>query len=204
MNSTETSTKPAATEPSPQLFFDTVNAFQRTAALKTAIELDLFSQIGADAAGKSAADVAAALKAPERGVRILCDFLTIIGFLSKRQNRYALTPDAAKFLDRHSPAYVGGAIDFLLSPKVRQAYDELTSAVRRGTTALPGGGAIEAESAMWVDFARGMAPLQFMPAQLLADLTLQKCKPMPSDRPVKILDLAAGHGLFGIALAQRL
>src|SRR5439155_16199812 len=145
MNSTETSIA---------VFFDTVNAFQRTAALKTAIELDLFSQIGSGAGGKCAADVATAMKAPERGVRILCDFLTIIGFLSKRQNRYALTPDTAKFLDRHSPAYVGAAIDFLLAPKVRQAYEELTSAVRRGTTALPSGGAVEPESDIWVDFAR--------------------------------------------------
>ena len=33
------------TPPSPQLFFDTINAYQRTAALKSAIELDLFSAI---------------------------------------------------------------------------------------------------------------------------------------------------------------
>ena len=32
-------------QPSPQLFFETVNAYQRTAALKAAIELDVFSLI---------------------------------------------------------------------------------------------------------------------------------------------------------------
>ena len=48
--------------PSPVLFFDTVNAFQRTEALRAAIELDLFTHV---AAGKhTAAEVAAAWGRP--------------------------------------------------------------------------------------------------------------------------------------------
>ena len=38
--------------PSPELFFDTMNAYQRTAALKAAIELDLFSAVGDGATAK--------------------------------------------------------------------------------------------------------------------------------------------------------
>ena len=38
--------------PSPELFFDTMNAYQRTAALKAAIELDLFSAVGEGATAK--------------------------------------------------------------------------------------------------------------------------------------------------------
>ena len=34
-----------ATSPSPALFFDTVNAYQRTEVLRTAIELDLFMHL---------------------------------------------------------------------------------------------------------------------------------------------------------------
>jgi hypothetical protein len=37
---------PAAQQPSPQLFFQTINAYQRTEALKAAIELELFTAIG--------------------------------------------------------------------------------------------------------------------------------------------------------------
>ena len=33
--------------PSPALFFDTISAYQRTEALRAAIELDLFSQVAA-------------------------------------------------------------------------------------------------------------------------------------------------------------
>src|SRR5438309_2247954 len=105
---------PSAGEPTPQLFFDTATAYQRPAALKAAIELGLFAHIGAAEGGKSAREIAAASSASERGVRILCDYLTILGFLTKRGDRYALTPDSAKFLDKNSRAYVGGAIDFLM------------------------------------------------------------------------------------------
>src|SRR5436189_2477854 len=50
--------------PSPQLFFETANAFQRTEALKTAIELELFTAI---AEGKQTAeDIGARCKASAR------------------------------------------------------------------------------------------------------------------------------------------
>ncbi len=51
---------------------------------------------------------------------------------------------------------------------------------------------------MWTDFARGMMPMMFPSAQAICDLT-------NSDNagPIRILDIAAGHGLFGITVAQR-
>jgi 2-polyprenyl-3-methyl-5-hydroxy-6-metoxy-1,4-benzoquinol methylase len=50
----------------------------------------------------------------------------------------------------------------------------------------------------WVEFARAMAPLMQMPAQLLAS-------PVGGDsgQPLRVLDVAAGHGLFGITIAGR-
>ena len=81
--------------PSPALFFDTVNAFQRTEALRAAIELDLFTHV---AAGHNTAEqIAAACNASARGVRILADYLAIAGFLRKSDGRYELTPDAQAF-----------------------------------------------------------------------------------------------------------
>jgi ubiquinone/menaquinone biosynthesis C-methylase UbiE len=47
-----------------------------------------------------------------------------------------------------------------------------------------------------VKFARGMAPMMALPAQLITKLV----DPNPS-RKLRILDIAAGHGLFGIAFA---
>ena len=48
-----------------------------------------------------------AARASDRGMRILCDYLVINGFLTKNAGQYALTPESAAFLDRRSPTYVG-------------------------------------------------------------------------------------------------
>src|SRR5262245_6508615 len=99
------------TAPSPQLFFQTVNAYHATAALKAAVELGLFSAMGAQPC--TAGEIAARCQCPERGIRILCDFLSIVGFLTKQGSRYATTPDTAVFLDKNSPGYMGNALKFL-------------------------------------------------------------------------------------------
>jgi hypothetical protein len=183
-------------QPSPELFFETASAHQRTAALKAAVELDLFSAIGKGTL--TAAETASKMGTPERSTRILCDYLTIIGFLTKTDGRYALTPDSALFLDRTSPAYVGGALKFLHSPTLRDAFADLAQTVRRGTTILDGQGSVSPENEVWVDFARSMVPLMMMPAQQIAGLV-----PFDAGKPAKVLDIAAGHGMFGIVLAQK-
>ena len=112
-----------AQQPSPQLFFQTINAYQQTEALKAAIELEVFTAIGEGNA--TAAEIAKRCSASERGMRILCDFLCIMGFLTKDENRYSLTPDSAMFLDKRSPAYLGGAIEFISSTQLTEASETL-------------------------------------------------------------------------------
>ncbi|HJP94534.1 MAG TPA: class I SAM-dependent methyltransferase [Pyrinomonadaceae bacterium] len=189
------SSSTAQQQPSPVLFFQTINAHQRTEALKAAIELEVFTAIGEGNA--TAAEIAKRCQASERGTRILCDFLTIIGMLTKQGNRYALTPDSATFLDKHSPAYLGGAVEFLASPELMEGTKHLADAVRKGGTAIDDEGTLEPENPIWVKFARGMAPMMMMPSQLIAKLVDPK-----AERKLKILDIAAGHGLFGIAFAK--
>jgi len=186
----------AAQQPSPQLFFQTVNAHQRTEALKAAIELEVFTAIGEG--NTTAAQIAKRCQASERGIRILCDFLTIMQMLTKQGDHYALTLDSATFLDKRSPAYLGGAIEFMCSPTLMDAAKNMTEAVRKGGSAIEEEGTVSAENPVWVKFARGMAPMMAMPAQLIAKLVDPN-----ADRPLKILDIAAGHGLFGIAFATQ-
>ena len=177
----------------PERFFSAVNAFQQTEAMKAAIELEIFTAI---AEGSStAAAIAKRCAAAERGVRILCDFLTIHGFLTKNGDEYALAPDSALFLVRTSPAYIGGAIGFLLTPHIREYHERLTEAVRRGGSAI-GHGTLDGENPDWVKFAQAMMPLMYMPAELMA-AELRK-----AGEARKVLDVAAGHGMFGIAVAK--
>lgn len=185
-----------ANTPSPVLFFDTVNAYQRTSAIKAAIELEVFAAIAEG--NQTAQSVAERCHASERGIRILCDYLSIIGFLIKENDRYTLTPDSAMFLDKHSPAYMGGAIAFLLSPMLAKGFDNLTEAVRVGGTTLPEEGTIAPEHPVWVEFARAMSPMMMMPAQLMA-----RQIEMEVGHKIKVLDIAAGHGMYGITVAQQ-
>ena len=116
------------------LFFETAHAFHRTAALKAAVELDVFTAIKQGA--NTASTLSQHCNASERGVRSLCDYLTVIGFLTKTGNRFALTQDSAIFLDRSSPGYVGAALEFLLSPVQTEAFRDLAAVVRNGGTIM--------------------------------------------------------------------
>lgn len=181
--------------PSPLLFMETINAYEKTHALRAAIELDLFAAV-AETDGTAAA-VAGRTQAAERGVRILCDALTVMGLLTKSEGRYGLTPDSAVFLDSRSPAYLGGTVEFLLSRQIVGGFERLTEAVRRGGTALPDDGTTGHENPVWVAFARAMAPLMRGAAEEIAGILVTD-----PDRPLRVLDVAAGHGLFGIAVAR--
>jgi SAM-dependent methyltransferase len=199
MDSTKTDTRDAASRPhdgpTPERIFQTLTAYQQTAALKAAIELDLFTAVGEGADTTSA--LALRTQASERGLRILCDYLTVGRFLSKEGGRYQLTPESAAFLDRRSPAYVGGISGFLAGPDLNGAFQRLTESVRKGGTVLEGGGSMTPEHPMWEEFALSMAALMRMAAGQIAETVgaseMETCK---------VLDIAAGHGVFGVAIAS--
>jgi len=182
-------------KPSPEHIFDVLTAFQNSAALKAAIELDIFTAIaeGADRANA----IAERVNASERGVRILCDYLTIQGLLTKGGNCYALTQESAIFLNRRSPGYMGTVAGFLVSERSKKQFDLLTEAVRRGGTVAAQGDNTKPNDELWVSFARSMAPLTTGSAAFIAELIGVKER-MPS----KVLDVAAGHGMFGITIAK--
>ncbi|HYU97619.1 MAG TPA: class I SAM-dependent methyltransferase, partial [Pyrinomonadaceae bacterium] len=184
-----------AKQPTPQLFFQTLNAYQQSEGLKAAIELETFTAIGE---GKTTApEIAKRCGTSERGMRILCDFLCIIGFLNKDGKNYGLTPDSAMFLDKHSPAYLGGVTEFMLSPMLTEPFKNFTEVVRKGGTTMPEGGTVSHDNPIWVKFARAMAPMMALPAQLTAKLVDPQ-----GNQKLKILDIAAGHGLYGLAFAK--
>ena len=184
-------------EPSPDLILETMNAYQRTAALRAAIQLDVFTAIGEGIDAPAA--IAKRCQATERGIRMLCDYLAILGFLTKEGARYALTPDSAAFLDRRSPACIASAAGFLTLPETVVAYNELANTVRTGRPALAEGeGSISFENPIWVEFARSMGALQTPISEWLAEAVGAS-----AGKKSKVLDIAAGHGVFGIAIARR-
>lgn len=188
--------KTTGAEPNPGIVFENLMAHQRSAALLTAIELNLFGALGDGPL--PVAELAVRCSASERGMRILCDYLTIIGLVSKQDGLYSHTPSSALFLDPRSPASLHSTARFLGRAEMRDTYDHLTEIVRHGRTALPGDGTVEPDNPVWVDFAHGMAPMMAPLAGPLGDLVLAG-----KTGPLKVLDIAAGHGLFGIEVARK-
>lgn len=180
-------------QPTPERFFNTVNAFQQTEAMRAALDLGIFTAIGEG--NTTPATIATRVKASERGVRILCDYLAIQGFLGKDNGQYGLATDAAVFLDHRSPAYLGSIVEFLTSDHHREAHRRIADAVRKGGSAMPQT-PFEPDDPMWVLFARVMMPLMRMPSEMMAaELT-------KGGKVSKVLDIAAGHGIFGITVAR--
>jgi len=185
----------SADQPFPARFFQCMTAFQKGAALKGALELDLFTILSE--ASHTPESLALRAQASARGVRILCDSLTIEGFLSKENGRYSATPDAAMFLSRKSPAYIGSAAFFLGHPMLAENFRDLAGCVRNGGSINDGSsGALSPDNPIWVEFARHMAPVAAMDAELLSRaLQISDCES-------KVLDIAAGHGMYGITVAR--
>jgi ubiquinone/menaquinone biosynthesis C-methylase UbiE len=181
--------------PRPDLFFDAIWGYQRTAAIKAALALDVFTTI-ADGA-HTPDEIAKRIVASQRGIRILCDYLTMMRLLAKTESGYALTDESQLFLNRKSPIYLGGVTEFLFLPDLLNGFDRLADTIRRGTVP-PDADMVADENPVWVQFARAMQPMMMPAANAIADL-LQ----VASAGPLRILDIAAGHGLFGLTLAQR-
>jgi ubiquinone/menaquinone biosynthesis C-methylase UbiE len=182
--------------PNPGLVLEMINAHQRSSALKAAIDLDVFRALGEGAA--DAASIARHCSSSERGIRILCDFLVINGLLVKDGKQYRHTPTSAVFLDPKSPACLASVAQFMGDPQVHQAYTHLADVVRSGRTSLPGEGTVEPDNPVWVVFAETMAPMMGPAATPLSEILLQG-----HSGPMQVLDIAAGHGLFGIAIAKQ-
>ena len=183
----------AASPPSPDLFIDTLMGYQRTAAIKAAVELGLFTAIAAG--DGDAASIARRTGAAERGVAILADYLVLLGFLYREDGAYRLTPSSRIFLDGNSPAYFGRVVEFLGAPEMIDLF------LRDPASYVRNGGSIglantAPDNPIWVKFAEAMVPLMVPAVEAVA--ARAAALPQP---PRKVLDISAGHGAYGIAVA---
>lgn len=181
-------------QPNPSLMFETLTGFQRAMALKGAIDLELFTHIAEGAT--TASEIARRVEASEKGVRVLCDFLTLTGFLTKREGVYGLTLDSAVFLNKRSPAYLGATALFIAHPTQVASFLDVAAVVRKGG-AIAGQHRLEPDDPVWVEFAQSMAPLSGTTAEATAAIVAAPGTPM------KVLDVASGSGAFGIEILKR-
>lgn len=174
--------------------YDVSLSYQKTAALSAAISLDIFTIIGGNRL--SAKQIAQACDGALRGVRILCDFLCVTGLMEKNDDLYHLPDDARRFLDRSSPACLADIMNFFAAPEtITQVMSDPVSYVKAGGAS--GLTNVSSDNPVWVKFALAMVPFSSVEAKRTAAYMAKR-----GIKPRHILDVAAGHGLFGIEAAK--
>lgn len=147
---------------------------------------------------KTIEEVHRATGASVRGLRAIMDVLVALGILTKTEkNKYALTPESRKFLASNAPETLAGFFPFN-ARRLIPLWLELENIVRTGRPAQ----ALSEQSAgadFYADFAEHIGFMSFGAATALADHLV----PAPSTRKKRVLDLGAGSGIWGIALAQK-
>jgi ubiquinone/menaquinone biosynthesis C-methylase UbiE len=174
--------------------YDAVLAYQRTAMVLAAHRLDVFTLIGSGCA--AIADLAERTGTSPRGMRILCDSLTAIDLLEKSDPNYRLSASAGRYLDRGSPGCIADCIDFFCAPEMMElVLGDPVSYVRNGGAV--GSAHLAPDHPIWVRFAKAMTPIASLTAKRAAARLASASVPIAS-----VLDVAAGHGLYGIEVGK--
>ncbi len=141
--------------------------------------------------------LAAQSGASERGLTAILNALVGLEFLVRRGNRYALTPESAAFLVSTKPGYHGAFFQHMIR-QLLPNWLQLTEAVRTGRPVTTANRQEEGQQ-FFAEFVEGLFPVSYKAAQVLGEhLGIPKAA-----SPVSVLDIGAGSGVWGIALAQQ-
>ncbi|WP_225878613.1 methyltransferase [Spongiactinospora rosea] len=177
--------------------FGMMQAYKMTSLLRTGVSMGVFDALaGGPATAEAVAD---RLGCAPRGMRILLNALVAVGLAEERDGNYTLPPGVADLLVAGGPGYLGDMVKVMSSDWEWDALKRLDDAVRRGGTVLE----VHAETPgyqYWEDFAAYAVAVARPTAGVVADAL----KSWASGREsIDVLDVACGHGLYGLTLAQR-
>lgn len=167
-------------------------SFAPERVLSTSLKFDVFSHIAAGK--KTAAEIAAAAGTSERGMRMLLNALAALELLAKREGRYEVPPDLARYLVRESPEYLGA---FFATDHLWNSWGHLADAVREGK---PWRSASEKEVAeeFFPVLVRTLHITNSKPAQNLAPQLVSLC----GKSGLRVLDIGCGSAVWSIAIAK--
>jgi len=165
-----------------------------TLMLEAAVRHRVFDVL--DSGPKTLKETAAVTGASERGLRAVMNVMVGLDFLAKEGDRYALTPESAAFLVSTKPSFQGGILRHT-SEQLIPNWLKLNEIVATGKPAA----AVNQEGAgseFFAEFVADIFPMSYPAAQALgAHLALGD-----AGSSVRVLDLAAGSGVWGIGVAQ--
>ncbi len=171
---------------------DALYGFARSQMLFTAIDLDIFTQIGE---GCALACLCERLDTDPRAMRIFLDGLVGIGFLEKSAGQYILPDDVKAFLTHQSPFYLGGMVNHCKG--LYENWMLLTDVVKSGQPA--GGAQILADlEAYFSELVKGLYVSNMPTAQKLAEtLGMGTAR-----KGLSVLDVAGGSAVWSISLLE--
>ncbi len=180
---------------SPERILKMMWAFAPPLLIDAAVENRLFDVLDGNAMMPE--ELSAATGASGRGIVALADALIGIELVSKdHQGKYQLTPDAAAFLVRGKPGFQGGAFQHTKSD-LMPSWLKVSEAVRTGQP-VAAVNQQEQGAAFFEGFVEALFPMNYRTARELA----QHLNIADAKEEIRVLDLAAGSGVWGIALAQ--
>jgi C-methyltransferase len=188
---------PSTATPSAEPIMQMLQGYQVSGILRSGIELGVFDRLadGATAAG----EVASAVGADERGMRILLDALSALGLVQADGGTYRLTPLSQTFLVSSGPTYIGALSRVFSADHLWARFMRLSEAVRQGGAVTEDHGETP-QHAWWEEFAASIGAFAGVAAASMAGLLA----PWATTRePLDVLDVACGNGMYGYTLAQQ-
>jgi ubiquinone/menaquinone biosynthesis C-methylase UbiE len=136
--------------------------------------------------------------ASARGLRAIMNALIGLELLKKdRQGKYSLTPESASFLVTNKPGTLAGFFRTIL-PQLVSRWLQLTEVARTGQPVTAVNEETEGTE-FFSQLVENIIPMSYGCAHKLGDhLKVGKAK-----NELRVLDLAAGSGIWGIALAEK-
>jgi len=180
----------------PERLMELSFAYAPPLIISAGVSNQVFDSLGDGA--KTPEQVAEKTGASARALRILMNALAGLNLLKKdRQGKYSLTPESAAFLLSKNPGTHAGFFG-TIAPQLISRWLRLSDIVREGRPAVAVNQETEGTE-FFSQLVENIIPLSYPPAQKLADhLKVAKTK-----NDIRVLDLAAGSGIWGIALAQK-
>ncbi|MBI5220109.1 MAG: methyltransferase [Bacteroidia bacterium] len=175
----------------PESIREMVNNYQKSRVILSAVELDIFSEIGKKA--KTSEQIATALKTNRRATDRFLNTLCGLGFLIKKNHTFQNTDFALTYLCKTSPDYMYGLMH---SVNQWDTWSTLTDAVTKGTTVVKRPKTINNRSSKWLDaFIGAMHYRAYKSAPgIVALLDISGVK--------KVLDVGGGSGAYSMGFIK--
>ena len=186
---------PVTTPVTPERIMQFAWGYVPPLVLEAAIRHRIFDLL--DGGPKTVSEIQKETGASERGLSAVMNALVGLNFLEKdKQGSFSLTPESSTFLVSTKPSYQGGFLRHG-SEQLIPKWLHLNEIVMTGEPAA----AVNKEESggdFFQQFVNDIFPLSYPAAQVLS----RHYNANGAAPAVRVLDLAAGSGVWGIAMAQ--